>query len=545
MKLKQLKVKNYKVLRNFSLSFTPELNIIVGDNEAGKSTILECINLALTGFVAGRFVKNELSQHLFNNEAVREYLASIKTPSPKELPEILVEIDFDDGSYPEFEGNWNSEKMAKCGFAFRVAFNESFKAEFEALVKSGDVDSLPIEYYDVSWCSYSREQITTRAIPMKSALIDSASSRYQNGSDIYISRIIRNLLSTEETISVSQAHRKMKEAFSKEEAIAKINSKIGTSAKVSNKAVKLSVEFPGKHDWEESLATFLDEVPFQHVGKGEQCLVKANLALSMKEAKEAAILLLEEPENHLSHGNLNRLIRDLRGKGAGKQIIITTHSSFVANKLGLDSLILIHQQTPTRFENLEPSTKRFFEKISGYDTLRLVLAKKAILVEGDSDELIVQKAYFDKYFKLPIEDGIDVISVGTAFLRFLEIAERIKKPTVVVIDNDGDPEAVKKKFERYLNNPGFDFVSFSFDSTVDADTLEFRGKPFNYNTLEPKLVKANSFDLIQKILGVNCKSIDDLHLHMRANKTDSALKIFESKEKIAFPQYILDAIKEK
>ena len=527
------------------MSFHPGLNIIVGDNEAGKSTIIECVNLALSGFVAGRFVKNELSQHFFNNDVVREYLASLKTPSPKDLPRILIEIDFEDGSFPEFEGNGNSEKIAKCGFSFQVAFNESFKPEFEALVKRGDVDSLPIEYYEVSWSSYSRDQITTRSIPMKSALIDSSSCRYQNGSDIYISRIIRNLLSTEETISVSQAHRKMKEAFSKEDAIAKINSKIGNSAKVSNKSVKLSVEFPGKHDWEESLATFLDEVPFQHVGKGEQCLVKANLALSMKEAKEAAILLLEEPENHLSHGNLNRLIGNLLEKGIGKQILITTHSSFVANKLGLDSLILVHRQTPTRFDDLEPSTKRFFEKISGYDTLRLVLAKKAILVEGDSDELVVQKAYLDEYSKLPIEDGIDVISVGTAFLRFLEIAERIKKPTVVVIDNDGDPEAVRKKFNKYLKTPYLDFVFISFDSDVDSGAFSYRGKPFNYNTLEPKLVKANGFDLIQKILGADYKNVDDLHIHMKTNKTECALKIFETKEKFAFPQYILDAIKEK
>lgn len=52
----------------------------------------------------------------------------------------------------------------------------------------------------------------------------------------------------------------------------------------------------------------------------------------------------------------------------------------------------------------------FFKKISGYDTLRLILCKKAILVEGDSDELVVQKAYKSKNNnRLPIEDQIDVI----------------------------------------------------------------------------------------------------------------------------------------
>lgn len=47
----------------------------------------------------------------------------------------------------------------------------------------------------------------------------------------------------------------------------------------------------------------------------------------------------------------------------------------------------------------------FFKKIAGYDTLRMILCKKAILVEGDSDELIVQKAYMKMHNgKLPIQD---------------------------------------------------------------------------------------------------------------------------------------------
>ena len=37
------------------------MNIVVGDNEAGKSTILEAVNLALTGYLNGRNIRNELS----------------------------------------------------------------------------------------------------------------------------------------------------------------------------------------------------------------------------------------------------------------------------------------------------------------------------------------------------------------------------------------------------------------------------------------------------------------------------------------------------
>jgi len=145
--------------------------------------------------------------------------------------------------------------------------------------------------------------------------------------------------------------------------------------------------------------------------------------------------------------------------------------------------------------------------------------------------------------RLPIQDSVDVISVGTSFLRFLEIAEKINQPVVVITDNDGDVAAIKKKYENYLDNSKKDFIDISYDDEVDSGALEINGKKFNYNTLEPKLVKANSLDVFNKILGTDYKNLDDLHKHMRENKTDCALKVYTSAEKIVFPRYIADAVK--
>lgn len=158
------------------------------------------------------------------------------------------------------------------------------------------------------------------------------------------------------------------------------------------------------------MITCLDDVPFNYIGKGEQNIVKTNLALSHNKAKESNVILIEEPENNLSHTKLNLLIKTIKDNCEGKQIIITTHSSFVANKLGLGDLIFLSNRKTTKLASLTPSTKEFFEKIAGYDTLRMVLCKKSILVEGDSDELVVQKAYMDaNQGRLPVEDGIEVI----------------------------------------------------------------------------------------------------------------------------------------
>ena len=63
-----------------------------------------------------------------------------------------------------------------------------------------------------------------------------------------------------------------------------------------------------------------------------------------------------------------------------------------------------------KFSELSGDTYNFFKKVAGYDTLRMILCKKAILCEGDSDELVIQKAYMQlNDGRLPIEDGIEVI----------------------------------------------------------------------------------------------------------------------------------------
>lgn len=545
MVINKVVIQNFKGFKDkFTLNLNAGLNIIVGDNEAGKSTILEAINLALTGLYNGRYLHNELSQYLFNEPSVSEYIASLTTGKPQHPPAILIELHISGGVEIAFmEGDGNSDKIAGCGLSLKIEFNEDFRGAYETLIKGGEVTTIPIEYYHVVWKTFARESITTRSIPLKSAFIDSSSTRHQNGSDIYIGRIIKELLSPEELVSVSQSHRKMKEQFMADDAIEAINKKIGAASKISAKEVRISVELSSKNAWESSLTTYLDDIPFHFIGRGEQSIVKTNLALAHNKTQEANVILIEEPENHLSHTKLNQLIRTVKDSCADKQIIVTTHSSFVANKLGLGDLILLNNKKTLKLNELSTETKSFFEKIAGYDTLRLMLCKKAILVEGDSDELVVQKAYqVQNENKLPIEDCIEVISVGVAFLRFLEIADRLKISVCVVTDNDGDVAALEHKYQSYLGKNKKENIKICYDDVVDEGELKIGKKDFNYNTLEPKLLKANSLEVLNKILGVEYAQIDDLHIYMRNNKTDCALRVFETKEAINYPQYILDSI---
>lgn len=545
MAIKKIKIENFKCFNGvFELELNKGLNILVGNNETGKSTIVEAIHVALTGMYSGRNIRNELSQYLFNSTVVAEYIQSVNNGTPLPPPNILIEIYFDGSIDPNFEGNGNTDRANGVeGLKFEIVYNHKFDDEYSQLIAQKNMLSMPIEYYDAVWTSFSRQTITIRSIPVKSALIDSSNYRYQNGSDVYISRIVKDLLSPEEVTAVAQAHRNMKDTFIGDASIQAINERISRESSIIDGTVSLSVDLGTKNAWENSLVTQLNDIPFGYIGKGAQCVLKTELALTHKQAQNAQIILLEEPESHLSFSKLNQLVSAIELKYGDKQIIISTHSSYVANKLGLENLLLLENHQVTKISDLQAA--HFFKKIAGYDTLRMILCKKAILVEGDSDELIVQKAYMKMHNgKLPIQDQIDVISVGISFLRFLELADALNITVAVVTDNDGDINAIENKYSNYLGENQKSNIKICYDKIVDSGELKIGNKPYNYNTLEPKLIKANSdnLELFNSLFGTSYTDLDDLRKYMKHNKTECALAVYDSDIDIVFPEYILEAI---
>lgn len=529
----KLKILNFKGFESFNLEFNEGPNIIVGNNEAGKSTILEAIHLCLTGYFHGKILKNDLTPYIFNKAVEQKYLKSLLSLNPMLPPVVDIELFLKGDGLEKLLGDGNSEKVSNTSILYRIEFDKDFQEEYDELINTKSLKNIPIEYYKVTWRSSSRDTITSRSIPLKSALIDSSSSKFSNGSDIYVSRIIKDDLEASEKASISQAYRELKEVFVNQDSIKNINKKLLLKSKISTKKINISVDLSSKNAWESTLMTYLDEIPFHYIGKGEQCMIKTKLALSHSNASSSNVILIEEPENHLSHSKLNEFVLCLEDQLVDKQLIISTHSSFIANKLGLSNLILVNDKKSIRLDKLKTDTQEFFKKLAGYQTLRLILSKKIILVEGPSDELIVQRAYCDKFGNIPIQNGIDVISVGLTFKRFLEIAKLINKDVSVVTDNDNDfYNKVTKKYEEFSSNQ---FIK------IFADNRN------HLNTLEPQIVDANSSDLktFAEVVGVDFKKYNKAELisdYLIKNKTDWALKVFESNKQINYPQYIIDTI---
>jgi predicted ATPase len=527
--IKAILIQNFKIFESFKLILNDDLNIIVGDNEAGKSTILEAISLALTRKIGGKPIEYELGPYLFNATCSHSYLQALKENKNPELPKILIELYLADlQELQPLRGSNNVGKLDTVGIRLEIAFDDDYKEEYAKLLEDKtEKKVIPAEYFRVNWCSFAGNAITSRSLPISLSHIDATTIRLQSGTDYYIQNIISEGLAPKEKVALAVAYRKLKEQFSAEASIQGINKNL-TKGALTEKELTIGIDISQKTNWETNLIPHLDELPFQLVGKGEQTALKILLALDRK-AKDSNIILIEEPENHLSFSSMNKLISKIAEKCAGKQIIIATHSAYVLNKLGIEKVFLLNEQQTMTLKNLPPDTQKYFKKLSGYDTLRLILAKKAILVEGPSDELVVQKAYKAKHGKLPIEDGVDVINVrGLSFTRFLDIAKELKKEVVVVTDNDGDYQ--KKVVDKYAPYKGIAAIKICADSDKAAKTLE------------PQMAKTNTLALLNKIFGTAYADVPLLVAYMENNKTEWALKLFESDEAVTYPKYIADAV---
>lgn len=531
MVITKLKLFNYKQFKEFQLDFNDDINLLIGDNENGKSSILEAINLGLTGYYRNQNFKNNLTSEIFNKEIVEEYLESLKTENKKEPPILKIELYIKsiDASY---SGDLCIEPgYDNCGIVYEVRLNEKFRPMYNEWLKripESKTNSLPIEYYEVEWQNFARQQIFAQNIPLKCSLINSTNYIYQNGSEAYISRNIGNNLEAADQVALSQKYREALVSFEDDEVINKINNKpeIAHSG-LNDKRVSISIHDGGKNDWLRAIVVKLDDMNYPLLGQGMQSMFKIKLALSHKKINEKNLILIEELESHLSFINLQKFVNEIAKMLEDKQLIITTHNSFIINNLNLKNVLLLNNQNYISFDDLDLDTQEYFQKLDGYDTMKILISKKIILCEGPADELIIKKAYLVKYDKLPQEDNIQIICVGSSVKRFLELAKRLPNTKIaVVLDNDRKLTSLKNNLKDYLKK--------------EFENL-FTGSDDTEWTLEPCLIKSFTEEYLKQIFSYTDQNLEE---YMRNNKTECALKIFNQGDlKVEqFPQYIINAI---
>lgn len=535
MKIKKLKIVNYKLFKDITIEVNEDVNIFVGENDSGKTTILEALSMVLTGRINGYPVPKRLNLDWFNVEARQEYKTAIEageTPSP---PSIKIEAYFappeeNEVAIAKYKGTNNSLREDAVGVKLEIVFDEQYAETYRQLLAKQEVKDIPVEYYKVNFRPFSGiSESYAMTTSKKVAYIDTTKKDYGTVLNRFISTSIDTFLTEDDMTALRHAYRANRHEFTGNPAVESLNQKLQESHSFVGKSVGINLRESGIDEWRDELSISLDGIPLENAGFGTQNMVKAEMF--MLQNNDVDILIIEEPENNLSYTNMSILISKL-SDNSGKQLFISTHSSYVANKLGLQGLHLVANSAVTPFTSLSSDTYNYFLKLPGYNTLRVLLANNAILVEGPADELIVERAYLDYHKKQPIEDGIDVIAVDSlAFRRYCEMAALINKPLTIVTDNDGDAEAVRERYKDYK-----DIVNLC----VESDN--------SLNTLEPSVLAANldNFGAFRAIVyrgaDIEDRDEDSIREFMLKNKTEWSMRVFTSKEKIKYPTYILQAI---
>ncbi|MGO3215886.1 MAG: ATP-dependent nuclease [Halomonas sp.] len=477
MQVKSIKLLNFKKLINNYFEFNDDVNIFVGDNNSGKSTILEALEIVLNYNYRGRPFNAEFTPDLFNQEAVNNFLNSDK--SSRYLPSLIIEAYIN--GVPEYKGTNNSLKTDSQGVVVQALFDKTLEDVYnQYLLTKPNITAIPIEFYKVEWLDFGWNPIKAIAKKFKALYIDPTRLHPTMGKNQYISSILNTALEKEELVKLTLNYRENQQIFNDSEEVKTVNGNLDTDHLITDKKLTIAASTLPAGSIQTGLQLKVDEVPFQFIGKGEQSNVQIKLAIQNK-SKDIDLVMMEEPENHLSHTNLSRLVHYIENQRSNKQLFLTTHSSYVLNKLSIDKICLL-QSDYKRLDRLDPKVVKTLKRLPGYDTLRVALSNRVILVEGPSDELVLKKIYYRKHGRLPEQDGIDIIVVrGVGFDTFIAVGKEIGTKIHVLRDNDGDYErnVIAARLE-YTDFPNIQLFSSESD-------LEF--------SLEPALIYANANNL--------------------------------------------------
>ena len=230
-----------------------------------------------------------------------------------------------------------------------------------------------------------------------------------------------------------------------------VNSAGDKEARLRHLLEKLELELQGR--------SLSDAVSNRGLGSNNVLFMACELLLLGAEADGFPLLLIEEPEAHLHPQRQLRLMQFLQSQaekeredGQKIQIIVTTHSPNLASAIKLDNLVLLEKGNVfplcASATALAASDYRFLERFLDVTKANLFFARGVVIVEGDAENILLPVLArligydFTEY-------GVSLVNVGgTGLRRFGRIFQReraneegtISVPVACITDLDVMPD---------------------------------------------------------------------------------------------------------
>lgn len=214
------------------------------------------------------------------------------------------------------------------------------------------------------------------------------------------------------------------------------------------------------------------------LGSNNLLFMACELLLLGKEPDGLPLLLIEEPEAHLHPQRQLRLMEFLEAAAQPAadtarrpvQVIVTSHSPNLTSKIPLKNLVLLHRQCAFSLAeghtHLNKGDYRFLQRFLDVTKANLFFARGLIIVEGDGESILLPTLARLLGRDLT-EHGVSVVNVGgTGLRRYARILQRqnpakgvLAIPTACLADMDVMPDCAPVILELVTDDADPKWVS--------------------------------------------------------------------------------------
>lgn len=481
MYLEKLCIKKFRSIDNITLDFNKGVNIIIGENNAGKSAIIDALRICLSVGKQWRDmgIRNDEDFYIDTTE-ISDELAPIEFHLFFKIEEEQDRFYFNSMVYQDVDNPENQN--IQIHFKYFLETNVKGNKVLHWSIWGGELEGQLIKPEEAQQIYYSY------LAPLRNAEQELRPYTKENKVTSLFKEITKYFKEGEdgqEEVNLDLA--KKNELAQKLESV--INDEDWTgliktgedsinehlkNSDIKSKTTKINLRFL-EYKYENIVKGVLTRKPvyseeligaeifrqkyfdISQNGLGENNLILAAAVLGDIENRRKEkiehyyALLIEEPEAHLHPHKQNTFFNYLNClQNFGSQIFITSHSPTITAKSKLDNLIILQKTTNNiasftiKKSELTPMNKAYLRKFLDVTKSQLFFANGVILVEGISEALLIP--VFAKLVNLAFDidkNGIEIVNInGVAFEPFAKLfnsnnlTRRLHSRCSIISDDD-------------------------------------------------------------------------------------------------------------